>query len=213
MPRGVAIPEPRQQLFAALERVIAEAGPSRLTGRAVTREAGVATGLLYAHFANFDDFLTGYAVDRTFQISGGVAGLPERAGSGTVAGNLSDAVLATPPGTLLVLTRLLAFRPELAADVEAVLGNGTAGLQAVERAITTYLAAERHLGRVPAGADTEALALAVVGVLHHVVLTRETGPTDSLIRRAVAALTAGFQPSPPARGATLPLAGNHADAP
>src|SRR5687767_5167634 len=105
MPRGVAIPEVRQQLFAAVERVIAGAEPSRLTGRAVTREAGVATGLLYAHFANFDAFLTGYAVDRAFQISAEVAGLPARAGSGTVAGNVSEAVLATPLGTLLALTR------------------------------------------------------------------------------------------------------------
>jgi len=30
-------------------------GPDRLSGRAVTGEAGVATGLLYAHFADFDD--------------------------------------------------------------------------------------------------------------------------------------------------------------
>lgn len=189
MPRGVAIHEPRQQLFAALERVIAGDGPSRLTGRSVTREAGVATGLLYAHFANFDDFLAGYAVDRAFQISSKVAGLPGRAGYDTVAGNLSDAVLATPLGTLLALTRLMAFRPELAANVEAVLGNGTAGLQAVERATAGYLTAERQLGRVPAGADTQALALAVVGVLHHVALT---GDTDSRIRRAMAALTNGF---------------------
>ena len=192
MPRGVAIPEPRQQLFAALERVIAGDGPSRLTGRAVTREAGVATGLLYTHFANFDDFLAGYTVDRAFQISSEVAGLPGRAGSGTVAGNLSDAVLATPLGTLLALTRLMAFRPELAANVEAVLGNGTAGLRAVERATADYLTAEQQLGRVPARADTEALALAVVGVLHHVALTGETGSADTRIRRAMAALTDGF---------------------
>jgi AcrR family transcriptional regulator len=193
MPRGVAIPELRQQLFAAVERVIAGEGPGRLTGRAVTREAGVATGLLYAHFANFDDFLAGYAVDRAFQISGEVAGLPERAGSGTVAGNLSRAALATPLGTLLPLTRLMACRPDLAADVEAVLGSGTAGLQAVERAVAGYLAAEQRLGRVPAGADPAALALAVVGVLHHVALT---GGTDSAagarVQRSMRALTGGF---------------------
>jgi AcrR family transcriptional regulator len=200
MPRGVAIPEPRQQLFAALERVIAGDGPSRLTGRAVTREAGVATGLLYTHFANFDDFLAGYAVDRAFQISGQVAGLPGRAGSGTLAGNLSDAVLATPRGTLLALTRLMAFRPELAANVEAVLGNGTAGLQAIESATAGYLAAEQQLGRVPAGADTEALALVVVGVLHHVAQTSEAGPAaGTRIRRAMAALTDGFPAVTPSR--------------
>lgn len=203
MPRGVAIPEPRKQLFAALERVIARDGPGRLTGRVVTREAAVATGLLYAHFANLDDFLAGYAVDRAFQISSAVAGLPGRAGSGTVAGNLGDAVLATPLGAVLSLTRLMAFRPDLAAGVEAVLGAGTAGLQAVEQAAVGYLNAERQLGRVPTGADTEALALAVVGVLHHVALAGESGSAaNTRIRRAMAALTDGFPVSPDPRGTT-----------
>lgn len=194
MPRGVALPEPRQQLFAALERVIAVVGPSRLTGRAVTREAGVATGLLYAHFANFDDFLVGYAVDRSFQISGQMARLPDRAGTGTVSGNLSDAILATPLEGLLVLTRVVAVRPELALGVEAVLGSGTAGLRPVEQVTARYLIAEQQLGRVPADADTEALALAVVGVLHYIALTSEDrAPAETLLRRAVAALTADFR--------------------
>ncbi|MFI5490179.1 TetR family transcriptional regulator [Micromonospora echinaurantiaca] len=198
MPRGVAIPELRQQLFAAVERVIVEDGPSRLTGRAVTREAGVATGLLYAHFANFDDFLVGYAVDRAFQISGEVAGLPARAGTGTVAGNLSEAILATPLRVLVASTRLLAYRPELTANVEAVLGNGNAGLQAAERAAADYLAAEQRLGRVPAGVDTAALALAVVGVLHHVALTCDAGPpAGTRIRQVLTALTDGFPAAAP----------------
>ncbi|GAA3211283.1 TetR/AcrR family transcriptional regulator [Dactylosporangium siamense] len=199
MPRGVAIPEPRQQLFAALERVIAGFAtatatgdsPARLTGRAVTREAGVATGLLYTHFTDFDAFLTGYAVDRAFQLAGAVAGLPSRAGSGRVAGNLGDALLATPLTTLAAFTRLTAFRPDLNPGVEAVLGTG--GLQAVERTVADYLAAEQRLGRVPADAEPQALALVVVGVLHHVALTTAPDPAaDTLIRSAMAALTAGF---------------------
>lgn len=198
MPRGVAIPALRQQLFAAVERLIVEEGPSRLTGRAVTREAGVATGLLYAHFANFDDFLTGFAVDRVFQISGEVAGLPQRAGSDTVADNLRQAVLATPLGTLTALTRLAAFRPELSANVEAVLGSGMSGLRGIERAVADYLAAEQSRGRVPADADTDALALAVVSVLHHVALTGHTDPTaEHRIQRVIGALTDGFPAAAP----------------
>ncbi|WP_327034823.1 hypothetical protein [Micromonospora ureilytica] len=60
-----------------------------------------------------------------------MAGLPERAGSGTVADNLRQAVLATPLGTLTALTRLTAFRPELTANVEAVLGSGMSGLRVI----------------------------------------------------------------------------------
>ncbi|MCW3819220.1 TetR/AcrR family transcriptional regulator [Micromonospora sp. DR5-3] len=194
MPRGVAIAEPRQHLFAAAERVIAAEGPSQLTSRAVTREAGVATGLLFAHFANFDDFLVGYAVDRSFQIAGAAAGLPGRAGTGTVAANLSETVLATPLITVLAVTRLTASRPALAANIEAVLGNGTAALRPLERAVVEYLVAEQQLERIPAGADTEALALAVVGVLHHVALTDGTDPAaDGRIRRTMTALIDGSQ--------------------
>lgn len=192
MPRGVATPEPRQQLFAALERVIADGGPGRLTSRAVTRAAGVATGLLYAHFANFEVFLADYAVDRAFQLAGEVAGLPGRAGTGTVTENLTEALLATPPDTLTALTRLLACRPELATSVHTVLGEGTAGLAAIERTVADYLAAEQRLGRVPSDVDTEALALTAVSVLHHVALTGDVGTTDDRIRRAVAALTRRF---------------------
>ncbi|MEV4711885.1 TetR family transcriptional regulator [Micromonospora sp. NPDC049374] len=190
MPRGVAITEPRQHLFAAAERVIAAAGPSQLTSRAVTREAGVATGLLFAHFANFDDFLTGYAVDRSFQIAANAAGLAERAGTGTVDANLSEAMLATPMITLVAVTRLVAYRPTLTEAVEAVLGSGNAALPALERAVVGYLAAERHIGRLPAAADTEALAVAVVGVVHHIALTDGDDPAAAdRIRRAITALT------------------------
>lgn len=189
MPRGIAIAEPRQHLFAAAERVIAAQGPSMLTSRAVAREAGVATGLLFAHFANFDDFLVGYAVDRSFQIAGAAASLPGRAGTGTVAANLSEAALATPLIALLAITRLFASRPTLVADVEAILGSGSAALRALERTIVEYLIAERQLGRILAGPDTEALALAVVGVVHHVALTDGTDPAaDARIRRTMNAL-------------------------
>lgn len=193
MPRGVAIPELRQRLFSAVERVIVREGPGGLSGRAVTREAGVATGLLYAHFADTDDFLAAYAVDRGFQVGAGTASLPGRAGTGTVADNLAEAVLATPPTVLLALARLMVSRPELAGRVRAVLGDRTAGLEAVEAAVADYLGAERRLGRLHGSADPEALALAVVGAVHHLVLTgAEEAVVLDRIRRTVAALVAGF---------------------
>lgn len=61
-PRGVAIPGLRQQLFQATERVLVRAGPGGLTGRAITREAGCSTGLLYNHFNTLEANLTEAAV-------------------------------------------------------------------------------------------------------------------------------------------------------
>ncbi|WP_433260416.1 TetR family transcriptional regulator [Actinosynnema sp. CS-041913] len=189
MPRGVAIPEIRQQLFSAAERVITRDGVGRLSGRAVTAEAGVATGLLYGHFADFDDFLADYAVDRSFLVSARAAALPERAGTGSVVGNLCEALLATPLTTVRVLAGLLASRPELAGRVRAVLGDEAAGLDAIESAAATYLAAERRLGRVAASAEPAALALALVGVLHHLVLTSDAGSeVRARLRQVVTAL-------------------------
>jgi AcrR family transcriptional regulator len=184
VPRGVAIPELRQQLFTAAERVILRDGPSRLSGRAVTTEAGVAAGLLYAHFTDLDDFLAAYAVDRSFVVIA-AASLTDRAGTGDIAANLADALLAIPRGTLTALARLLVLRPELAARVHDVLGNETA-LDAIERAAAAYLEAERRLGRLTEGIDPQAVVLALVGALHHLVLT--AGDLDDRLRPAIAAL-------------------------
>ncbi|MCP3803152.1 TetR/AcrR family transcriptional regulator [Allokutzneria sp. A3M-2-11 16] len=173
MPRGVAIPEVRQQLFAAVERVIARDGPGKLSGRSVTAEAGVATGLLHAHFADLDGFLAAYAVDRAFLVSAGAGALADRAGTGGVVENLCDAITATPLHAVGTLAKLLVARPELAERVHAVLGDETAGLDAVERSVAAYLAAEQRLGRVAATAEPEAVALAIVGAFHHLVLTGE----------------------------------------
>lgn len=189
MPRGVAIPDVRQRLFAAAERVIAREGPAGLSGRAITSEASVATGVLYAHFANLDDFLAGYAVDRSFQVSSQIAALPARAGMDTVVGNLASATAAMPPATLLALTQLLAAHPHLAARVRAVLGDTAAGLDAIEHAAGLYLAAEQRLGRVPEPADIEALSLAVVSVIHRLAVTGEaTSMAHTRIRRVMTAL-------------------------
>src|SRR2546423_14869836 len=64
VPTGVAIRDPRQQLFDAAERILLRAGPSALTSRAVTAEAGCAKGVLHRHFADFDAFLAELVLDR-----------------------------------------------------------------------------------------------------------------------------------------------------
>ncbi|MFC3493856.1 TetR family transcriptional regulator [Glycomyces rhizosphaerae] len=186
MPRGVAIPELRQQLFAAAERVILRDGPAKLSGRAVTTEAGVAAGLLYAHFTDLDDFLAAYAVDRTFIIGATAGALPDRAGTGDPAANLTDTLLAIPREALAALARLMVLKPELAARVRDVLGDHATALDAIEQAATAYLEAERRLGRITETVDPPAVALAIDGLLHHLVLTAED--IDPRLRRAITAL-------------------------
>src|SRR6202012_5923194 len=94
MPTGVAIRDPRGQLFDAALRVLLRDGPAALTSRAVTAEAAVAKGVLHRHFAHFDAFLTDRALDRIARIDRQAADLRAAAGTRTVTGNLAAALPA-----------------------------------------------------------------------------------------------------------------------
>lgn len=196
VPRGIAIPEIRQRLFSAVEVVIDREGAGRLSGRAVTTEAGVATGLLYGHFTDFDDFLAGYVVDRAFVISSATSQLTDRIGRGNVADNLSAAVLSAPLMIIGSSTRLIAARPGLRERVHAIVGEETPGLDAIERACATYLTEEQRRGRLTETADPAALALAVVGALHHLALSpTPEGSIRSRLPTLITALLAELTPA------------------
>lgn len=170
MPRGVAVADVRQRLFAAAERIVLREGPAKVTGRAVTAEAGVATGLLHAHFGDVDGFLTAYTVDRSFLMGAAVGDLSESVGSGTISGNLSAALMRLPAEAVPAVAALLVLRPDLAPEVGQVLGPGAVGLLAVETAVRHYLGEEQRIGRLSSVARPEALAMAIAGVLQQAVL-------------------------------------------
>ncbi len=123
MPTGVAIRDPRGQLFDAAERVLLRDGPGGLTSRAVTAEAGVAKGVLHRHFADFDAFLAELALDRVARIGAQAAALRAMAGSGTVAGNLAAALPDLFSPAVLALIRLVIARDELRARLRAATGS------------------------------------------------------------------------------------------
>jgi|GEM_PF-2885932 len=187
MVRGVAIPDVRQHLFAALEQVVLHDGTGRLSGRAITVEAGVATGLLHAHFGDLEEFFVGYAVDRSFQISAEAAELVHKAGTGSVLGNLGDLTAQSRP--LSVLARLIASRPSLLDEVGKVLGSGYSAFESLERAITEYLEAEQRCGRVGSDVAPMSFGMAVAALLHHMVLITDS---ESAIRRELARMLAGL---------------------
>jgi AcrR family transcriptional regulator len=191
-PRGVAIPDLREQLFRATDQVLVRDGPSGLSGRAITSEAGCATGLLYNHFGDLDEFLAQFVLDRLRLAAERAAELPARAGEATVADNLTDAALAIPGSSGLAMITLVRSRPSVAARLRETVAEGPQGLQTIEDSFAAYLEAEKQLGRVRADADTEALALGLVGAVHHLWLTAATGALDrKRVRRVLAALAAG----------------------
>jgi AcrR family transcriptional regulator len=190
VPTGVAIRDPRGQLFDAAERVLLRDGPGGLTSRAVTAEAGVAKGVLHRHFADFDAFLAELALDRIARIGVQAADLRALAGSGTVAGNLAAALpdLFSPP--VLALIRLVIARDEVRARLRAAAGSRIPLVSESTVMVAGYLAAERDLGRVAADADISTLAPTLIGAAHLLFTDTDGTPEPAAVARVAAAVLA-----------------------
>ncbi len=186
MPTGVAIRDPRRQLFAAAERVLLRDGHSGLTSRAVTAEAGVAKGVLHRHFADFDEFLAEFALDHIARISARAAALRALAGSGTVAGNLTAALPDLFSLPVLGLMRLVIARDELRARLRAATGSRLPLFAESTAMIAGYLAAERALGRVGSEADISTLAATLTGAAHLLFTDADSAPEPAAVGRVVA---------------------------
>jgi len=193
-PRGVAIPDIRAQLFQAADRLLARDGPSGLSSRAITAEAGVAKGILHSHFEHLDDFLAEFIADRLRSISDAAAELPSRAGTGTVLGNLTDAVESVFGSNALALINLVTARPALASRMRHVESRGKPQLRDIEGTFVAYLDAEKKLGRISPDADTETLAFALLGSIHHLFLVNRAGVPNlrNRVHRIVAAVVGGI---------------------
>lgn len=189
-PRGVAIPDLREHLFQAAERVLAREGPSGLTSRAITLEAGVAKGVLHNHFTDLDGFLAELMIERFRRIAEEVAKLPARAGEGTVDGNLTDAVVSVFQAHAAPMVSLAMARPTLMHRLQHSAAAWSPSLQHIEATFAAYLQAEQQLGRISPAADTATLALAIIGTVHHLFLTHRANPSDlsGRVHRIVAAL-------------------------
>jgi AcrR family transcriptional regulator len=191
VPTGVAIRDPRGQLFDAAERVLLRDGPAALTSRAVTAEAGVAKGVLHRHFADFDAFLADLALDRIARIGDQAQALRAAAGTGTVAGNLAAALPELFSPAVLALVRLVIARDELRARLRAATGSRIPLVSESVAMAARYLEAERDLGRIAPGADISTLAAMLVSSAH-LLFTDTDGPPPEppAIARVVSAALA-----------------------
>jgi AcrR family transcriptional regulator len=197
VPTGVAIRDVREQLFDAAERVLLRAGPNALTSRAVTTEAGCAKGVLHRHFADFDAFLAELVLDRIGRIDDRAAALREAAGTGTVTGNLTDALTALFESVALAIVGLITARDELRARLRQDLPAGVPVLTEAAIMIASYLAAERDLGRIAADADVDTLAAMLIGTGHLLFAGREgTPPEVGAVSRIVSTVIAGVLQGP-----------------
>ena len=198
MPTGVAIRDPREQLFDAAERVLLRDGPNTLTSRAVTTEAGVAKGVLHRHFADFDAFLAELVLDRIARIDHQAAALRESAGTGTVAGHLTDALMTLFGSVAVAIVALIIFRDDLRARLREARPAGVPVLAEATAMIASYLTIERDLGRIAADADVDTLAPALIGTGHLLFACREgSQPSAEAVRKMVTAVIASAVPESP----------------
>ncbi|MFH8565359.1 TetR family transcriptional regulator [Streptomyces sp. NPDC017988] len=189
-PRGVAIPGLRERLFDAAERVLAREGPAALTSRAVTGEAGCAKGVLHTHFEGLDAFVAELVLDRFARTARRAAELPALAGRSTVPENLTTVALALLGSLDPTVVGLAMTRADAALRIRTALAEGAPGFAAIEESVTAYLDAEVRRGRLAAATDTAAAALALVGTVHHLLMTGPGGAFDprERVERLVALL-------------------------
>ena len=194
MPTGVALRNVREQLFDAAERVLLRDGPDALTSRAVTTEAGCAKGVLHRHFADFDAFLAQFVLDRVSRMDSQAAGLLDSAGTGTVAGNLADALTAVFRSVAVAIVPLVIFRDELRARLRETWPAGVPVLTQAVVMIASYLTAERGLGRIAADADIDTLAPTLIGAAHLLFADRNAAPPGAAaVRKMVTTVLAGVR--------------------
>jgi AcrR family transcriptional regulator len=159
----------REHLIATAERLLSERGTAGLTVRAIAREAGVADGVLYNHFADKEELLALALYAHVRTVERGLGDLPEP-GGGSVEENLRTHLaygLALHRAILPAFAGLLTQPGVLArfADLQAP------GEEWRDR-LTAYLRAERKLGRLAHNAKVDAAAAMIVGVCHDAVLSQ-----------------------------------------
>jgi hypothetical protein len=90
-------------------------------------------------------------------------------------------------------------RPGAATRVRDEWAAGAAGPAAVDDLLVDYLSAEQRLGRVSETADCAMLGLAIVGTVHHLLMTGSTadGEQQDLVERLVTAVMGSTVTPPP----------------
>lgn len=188
MPTGVALRDVRLQLFDAAEKVLLRDGPSALTSRAVTTEAGVAKGVLHRHFTDFDDFLAEFVLDRRARMTPRAEQLLRAAGTGDVVDNIAAALQSVFGSVAMAILPMVTFRVALRARLRETWPAGVPILTDAVEIIADYLAAEQRRGRIAPEAEVDGLAPMLVGTAH--LLYGDSPPTEATLRSSVAIVIA-----------------------
>ena len=191
----------RRHLIAVTQRMLTLHGVTSLTTRQIAREAQVADGVLYNHFAGKDDLVLTALAERSKELGAEfLASVPEP-GASTLEVNvaaLAQATLALHAGTTPLVTGLVG-QPRLLHDFITAT-HSDQGAQTSFAALVEYLAAEQHLGRASSDVDPVAIAELLFGVCQLRALVHLMGPAEGRVPSAdlgavVAAVARAMRPT------------------
>ena len=159
----------RQALMDAASRVFQQRGFARATTREIAATAGVAEGTIYRHFADKHALFREVFFAAVGSMGEELRRLPERAGDGTVRGNLEYlfGLLGTLQERSAPLMASMSADPELASSFAAhVADNALEGfdLSTPAAPVAAYIRAEQRLGRIRADVDAVEAAAVVVAL-------------------------------------------------
>ncbi|GAA1875600.1 TetR/AcrR family transcriptional regulator [Pseudonocardia ailaonensis] len=154
----------------------------------------MAKGVLHRHFATVDDLLVALVEERITAIERRTATLHDAAGTGTVVGIVSRVLVETIDPVVIGIVGLAISRDSLRSRLPR---RGLPVLPEVAGMLSAYLAAERGLGRISAGADPDVLARTLVGT-GHLLLAGELGalPDAGAVAEVVESALVGALPGP-----------------
>jgi AcrR family transcriptional regulator len=158
----------REHLIDAAGRLVARQGLAGVTVRVIAKEAGVADGVLYNHFANKEELLATALRAHVLAVERDLGELPS-AGVGSVEENVGAWLrygLALHAAILPAFAGLLTH-PAVHAQYVAL---ADARPDWRDR-LVDHLRAERAAGRLRADADVDASAALLVGICHEQVLS------------------------------------------
>jgi AcrR family transcriptional regulator len=158
----------REHLIATAERLIATRGPLGLTVRSIAREAGVADGVLYNHFADKEELLANALHAHVRTVESRLGELPAP-GSETIDTSLRAYVeyglamhCAILPAFVGFLAQPLVLRKFSELDERE---------HDWRKRLADHLRSERDLGRLAADADVHTAAAMIVGICHETVMS------------------------------------------
>ncbi|WP_331724299.1 TetR/AcrR family transcriptional regulator (plasmid) [Streptomyces longwoodensis] len=189
----------RSKLVDTTIRLVSELGYAKTTTRAIAQAAGVAEGTLYRHFPDKATLFAEAVLQQNQHVVDWIDMLPARAGTATVAANLTDCLthLATLRADILPLELAILTDPELARVAPP---PGT--LPGPPGRLAEYLRAEQNLGRLRADANADHSAVVLLALLFGMAMKPPTTPDQSLlpalpdIADAVDIILKGLAPRP-----------------